>query len=120
MEKTILIADDDAMVQALMRRILGGAYRLISALNGAQAVELCRAQQPDLVLLDLTMPVKNGGDVLRDIRQNAGTRSIPVIILSGDGDIGSRVSGIDNGADDFIAKPFLPEDLKARITRLIR
>src|SRR5689334_18967931 len=80
MSLKILVADDENSIQSLLKKALGdSSYDLLSATDGVEAVRLARAQRPDLILLDINMPGKNGREVLKDLRENTDTQLIPVI-----------------------------------------
>lgn len=118
--KRILVADDEAVVQSVLKRSLGfPPYRLTSALDGAEAVALAEAEKPDLILLDINMPVKDGREVLRELRRNIHTRMIPVILLTGQGGVEDKVAGFELGADDYITKPFEIPELIARVEGIL-
>lgn len=110
----ILIADDDRTVQKVLGRALA-SYELLRALNGKDALEVALAQSPDVILLDINMPEKDGRVVLRELRGNSRTRMIPVIMVTGFGAVSDMVDGLEMGADDYVTKPFSLEELKARV-----
>ena len=114
MKPKILVADDEPSVQRMLTRSLGAeTYDFLLASNGKDASEMIDAQEPDLVLLDIGMPQKNGWEVLRELRSNSQTSTIPVIMLTGYGSISNKVEGLELGADDYITKPFSPSELLA-------
>jgi PleD family two-component response regulator len=115
-EVRILAADDEPMVHSLLRRALGfPPYRLVSAQNGDEALRAAREERPDLILLDLGMPGKDGRQVLRELRRERHTRTVPVLILSGESGLADKVEGFELGADDYITKPFEVDELRARV-----
>lgn len=121
MKPTILVADDEPCMQKMLARAFcSEPYRLVSASNGRDAFDIAAARNPDIILLDIDMPVKNGLDVLRELRQNIKTRMIPVIMLTGHGNVEDEIGSLDLGADDYITKPFTIEELKARIASALR
>ena len=91
-----------------------------TASNGAEALRLVRADPPDLVLMDVTMPGIDGFEACRVIKEDASTRMIPVVLVTALNDTASRIRGIEVGADDFISKPFNQLELLARVRSLIR
>lgn len=116
--KLILIVDDETRMRRFMQMNLDlEGYRVIEAENGMQAVERVRDDLPDLVVLDVMMPVMDGFEALRLIRE---VSSVPVIMLTVNADEDSRVKGLDLGADDYVTKPFSPRELASRIRAVLR
>lgn len=121
MSQKILVADDEEQVRRLVSRALAApAYEVVGAEDGAAALELARTASPDLIILDLAMPRMDGWKVLQALRSGARTRAIPVIMLTGCAKPGTEVSGLESGADDFIAKPFKLDDLAAHVRSALR
>lgn len=113
----ILIVDDEPFnVDCLEQELEDLNYDLISASNGVEALKKVESESPDLVLLDIMMPVMNGFDVLNCMKSNPGTRDIPVIVISANNDLQSVVQGIKLGAEDYLPKPFESVLLHARIS----
>ncbi|WP_022889417.1 response regulator transcription factor [Agromyces italicus] len=109
----ILLADDDGQLQRALRITLGArGYDVVSARDGAEAIDLAASAHPDLVLLDLGMPKVDGLDVIRAVRAWSG---VPIVVLSGRTDSGEKVEALDAGADDYVTKPFAMDELLARI-----
>ena len=118
---TILAADDDPDNLALIRILLEReGYCVLAVENGREAVDHISVRRPDLVILDVMMPVMDGLEACRCIKGNAGTRDIPVIFLSARDETEVQVSGLSLGANDFIRKPFKGEELLARVKVAIR
>ena len=118
MAKTILIVEDDPNISELVQMYLEKeGYHTKIAADGGQGVALFRQVRPDLVLLDIMLPVMDGWSVLRTIRQDSQT---PVIMLTARDTVVDKVSGLDSGADDYITKPFALEELLARIRAALR
>jgi putative two-component system response regulator len=116
----LLVVDDDAQVRQLIVRLLGPiAAQVTEAPTAEHALEHLQAASPDLVLLDLQLPGRPGHDVLAEIRSTAALRLIPVIMMSGAATRSDRLSAIRAGVTDFLAKPFDPEELIARVTALL-
>ncbi len=112
----ILIVDDEPFnVDVLLQELEELDYELITASNGKVALDQIKSQQPDLILLDLLMPVLDGFAVLSEIKGNNDLRDIPVIIVSAASDSKSIVKGIKQGADDYITKPIDAEHLKSKL-----
>lgn len=109
----ILLADDDGQLQRALRITLGArGYEVVSAHDGAEAIDLAASAHPDLVLLDLGMPKVDGLDVIRAVR---AWSSVPILVLSGRTDSAEKVEALDAGADDYVTKPFAMDELLARI-----
>jgi two-component system response regulator MtrA len=115
----VLVVDDDASLAEMLQLVLAQeGYDTLWCARGDQAVDAFRAGQPDLVLLDLMLPGRDGVDICRDIRAESG---VPIVMLTAKSDTSDVVDGLEAGADDYIAKPFKPRELVARIrTRLRR
>jgi signal transduction histidine kinase len=112
---TILLVDDNADMREYVIGLLGWRFRVVPAENGIQALEIAARRRPDLVLTDVMMPEMDGFGLLSALRENAGTRSIPVIMLSARAGEEARIEGIDAGADDYLTKPFSARELVARV-----
>lgn len=118
MVKKILIADDEKLLRHLIRDFLiAENYHIIEACDGKEALELFEEHQPDLVILDVMMPVYDGWTVCRQIRQSS---MAPIIMLTAKGEELDQLLGFDLGVDEYITKPFSPKILVARIKALLR
>ncbi len=118
MAKSVLIVEDDQNIADLLRLYLEKeGYVAAIASDGGAGVEMFRKLQPDLVLLDVMLPVLDGWGVLRSIRQDSKT---PVIMLTAKGELTDKVSGLKMGADDYITKPFEMKEVLARIEAVLR
>lgn len=118
-KKHILIVDDDQGIQASLASFLGRAgFKVSTASDGLQALEFLECAQADLLILDILMPHVDGRETLRRLRQ-AGNW-IPIIMLTQVGESAERAMTLDEGADDYIAKPFDPHELVARIRAVLR
>lgn len=118
MAKSILIVEDDNNIADLLRLYLEKeGYQATIAADGTQGIDLYRKLRPDLVLLDVMMPGVDGWGVLRAIRQDSQT---PVIMLTAKGETTDKVSGLKQGADDYITKPFEMKEVLARIEAVLR
>lgn len=115
----VLVADDDHNVRKLLELVLReDGYDPVLACDGRQALELFASEEPDAVVLDVMMPRMDGFEVCRRIREQGG--KIPILMLSAKGDVIDRKTGLRNGADDYLAKPFDEEELTLRIGALLR
>lgn len=118
---TILIVDDDKISRRLLTTLLGGeGYRLVTADNGAEALERAAQVAPDLIMLDVVMPGIDGYEVCRRLRADRRLAEVPVMMVTALNDRESRLRGIEAGADDFIAKPFDRAELRARVRAITR
>jgi DNA-binding response OmpR family regulator len=117
-ECTVLVVDDEPTLRTLLTRLLHvEGYDVLEAGDGQTALDLVARENPDLVLLDVMLPVRDGLDVLGDLRR---TSDIPVILVSARAEETDRVRGLRMGADDYVTKPFSAVELSARIESLLR
>ncbi|MFC1976683.1 response regulator transcription factor [Chloroflexota bacterium] len=115
---TILVVDDDEQILEFLRpKLKGAGYNVLTASNGVEALEQAKAQEPDLLVLDLVMPKMDGFETLKEIRNFS---AMPVIFLSARGADTDKIKGIELGADDYLSKPFNPDELIVRIKALQR
>ena len=112
---TVLIVDDEPHIIDIASGVLSADYDLLFALNGDRAIELATGQNPDLILLDVTMPGRDGFDVCRALKQHPDTASIPVIFVTGRIDPEDETRGLEIGAVDYVSKPITPAILRARV-----
>ena len=116
----ILIADDEEPLRILTKAILEEMdMEVLVACDGQEAIDLAEEYSPDLIVTDLLMPNKNGFEVTKAIRSNPQLEDTPLIILSAMGDEYNKITGFNEGADDYVVKPFNVEELKARIKALL-
>ena len=113
----LLVDDEERIINFLKTKLKLLSYEVILASNGVEALEQVREQDPDLVVLDVMMPKKDGFETLKELRTFS---QVPVIMLSARGDDSDRIKGLEIGADDYIAKPFNPDELVARIEAIRR
>jgi len=117
----ILIVDDEPALRGLFKRTLRDAgYESLEAADGVEALEILERHSVALVLLDSTMPRLDGMGVIRAIREREATRTLPVILVTAKSDLGDRVDGLDAGADDYLAKPVVLDELVARVHAGVR
>jgi two-component system, cell cycle response regulator len=117
----ILVVDDDpANIRLVLETLEGAGYILETAGDGVQAIEKVRAQAPDLLILDVMMPKMNGLEVCRIVKSMSVDAFIPIILVTVQGDIDSKVTGLKLGADDYLAKPYNPLELRARVSSMLR
>jgi two-component system alkaline phosphatase synthesis response regulator PhoP len=121
MERRILVVDDDPQIVRLLRASLEQAgYRVLAAYDGERALHILRREQPDLVVLDLMLPDRDGWDVTRVMRDDAALAAIPIIMLTARVEHHDRITGLELGADDYVTKPFHPGELLARVGAVLR
>jgi phosphate regulon transcriptional regulator PhoB len=120
-QKKILIADDEKdIVELVAYNLEQEGFTVIRTYDGRQAWERVNSEKPDLLILDLMMPVLPGMEVCRMIRRQASTASLPIIMLTAKSDPMDKVLGLEIGADDYIAKPFHVRELIARVRAVLR
>ncbi|WP_458460797.1 response regulator transcription factor [Paenibacillus sp.] len=117
MRYTVLIADDEPEIVELLQLYLEKDYTIKTAVNGAEALQCIRSTQIDLVILDIMMPVMDGLQLIKQIR---ATHHMPVLFLSAKSQDHDKILGLGLGADDYIAKPFNPLEIVARVEALLR
>ena len=113
----LLVDDEERILNFLKSKLRASGYEVITARNGIEALEQVQAQEPDMVVLDLIMPRKDGFEALKELRSFS---SIPVIVLSAKTANADKVKGLSLGADDYLEKPFNPDELVARIEAVRR
>jgi DNA-binding response OmpR family regulator len=118
---TVLLAEDERDIADLVRyHVEQAGMRFLHAADGGTALRLARAELPDVALLDLMLPGLDGLEVCRQLRRDAATRRLPIIMLTARGEEVDRVVGLELGADDYVVKPFSPRELVARIRAVLR
>ena len=117
MRKVLVVDDDPNIVEVLRLYFDKDGFAVVSCLSGDKAVETFQTSQPDLVVLDLMLPGKDGYDICREIRK---TSDVPIIMLTARSDTLDKVVGLELGADDYLQKPFEPKELLARVKAVLR
>ena len=116
--KTILVVDDEPEIVLLLRDYLEDAgFAVVSGADGQAAIDLARAHRPDLVVLDLGLPVIDGLEVTRRVRRDS---AVPIVMLTARGDESDKLIGLELGGDDYLTKPFSPKELVARVRAVLR
>ncbi len=115
--RILIVDDEERILNFLKSRLKASGYEVLTANNGVEALEQAQGQEPDLILLDIIMPRMDGFETLKQLRTFS---SVPVIILSARGADTDRIKGLSLGADDYLPKPFNPNELVARIEAVRR
>lgn len=115
--KILIVDDEDLLVKGIRFNLQNDGYEIVTGSNGLEAIELVRKESPDLVVLDVMMPEMDGLTACREIRQFS---DIPIILLTAKTEDMDKLMGFDQGADDYLTKPFNILELKARIRALLR
>lgn len=115
----ILVADDEKSIRMLMRKLLRKEkYEVIEAVNGEETIELARRHNPDVILLDIRMPVMDGLEACRKLKKDETTKYIPILAVTAVGE--SKMKAIGAGVDDFLQKPFDTEEVLIRVRSMLR
>lgn len=121
MSVQILVVDDEPDISALVAYHLARAsYQVRTATDGAEALRAVETQAPDLIVLDLMLPGISGLEILRELRRRRETSAVPIILLTARREEKDRIEGLELGADDYLAKPFSPQELILRIGAVLR
>jgi two-component system KDP operon response regulator KdpE len=115
--RILVVDDEERVLHFLSSKLKASGYEVITASNGVQGLEQAQFQEPDLIVLDLLMPKMDGVEVLRELRNFS---AVPVIVLTAMGADTDRIKGLQMGADDYLPKPFNPDELVARIEAIKR
>jgi DNA-binding response OmpR family regulator len=114
--KRILAVDDEPHILKLVAFSLkAGGFEVVEASDGLAAIEMAEAQQPDLILLDVMMPVLDGYETCKRLKANPATRDIPVVMLTAKTQLTEQDAGISCGASEYVCKPFTPKELVAQV-----
>lgn len=116
---TLLIVEDDQEIMNYLRSEYSDKYNILTAANGKEGLQVALEQTPDLIISDVMMPEMDGAEMCRQIKSSISTCHIPVILLTAKSDIEHRLNGFEMGADDYISKPFHPQHLSLRVSKLI-
>ncbi len=121
MAKKILITEDSPTILEITKQFLESkGYEVIQAIDGQEALDKARKENPDLIILDLMLPKMDGFEVCRLIKQNSKIKNIPIIMLTAKGEEVDRIVGLELGADDYVVKPFSPRELVLRIKAILK
>ncbi len=121
MARKILVVDDEpVLVETIDYNLKQAGYQVITAADGASALEAARRETPDLIILDIMLPEMDGLEVCRQLRRESNTATTPIMMLTAKGDEIDKVVGLEVGADDYVTKPFGRRELLARVRALLR
>jgi len=118
----ILIIDDDAGIRALLFAVFSDmdkGHVVLTAPDGLKGVEVAKSEIPDAIVVDVDMPGLNGHEVCKQLRADPATRKISILMLTGTNDLAGAISGLGYGADDHITKPFIVDEVAARVQALL-
>ncbi len=116
----IVTVDDDSDILDVLQLTLSEYYDVFQASNGEEGLKVVQQKNPDLIVCDYMMPIMNGREFCKALKKDILLRHIPVIMLTGKGEVKDRISGIEAGVDDYLVKPFAPDELLARIKMILR
>ncbi|MBI5200047.1 MAG: response regulator transcription factor [Elusimicrobia bacterium] len=117
----MIIEDDPTMRHLLSKKLPSEGFEVHLAANGTTGLKACRDQKPDIVLMDVNLPDHNGIELCKTLKADPALRHIPVLIFTGESSgVDKKIEGLDAGADDYILKPFSPNELLARLKKLVR
>jgi two-component system, OmpR family, response regulator len=117
MSKILIVEDDNNLLETIKYNLLKDGYEVLMAVDGGEALEIARKEKPDLIILDIMLPIIDGFEVCRILRKEM---TVPIIMLTARADETDRIMGLDTGADDYMTKPFSIRELLARIRALLR
>jgi len=118
---SLLLVDDDPEILTLLQaKFKDESFEIFTALEGESALDIVRTEKPDLIVLDINLPGLSGLEICRTLKADKNTREIPVIMLSARSDEIDRVLGLEFGADDYVTKPFSPQELILRINNVLK
>lgn len=116
---SLLVVEDNVELRSFLRSIFLPSYTILEAANGEEGIQTALTQMPDLIISDIMMPVKDGAEMVKEIRANLSISHIPVILLTAKTSVENRIKGLEYGADDYITKPFSTTYLQARVKNLL-
>lgn len=121
MEKILLAVDDEKSILMILDFVFGKKYKVVQKNNGQEASQwLQQGNMPDVIVADMNMPEMNGFEFILQIRSSGLYRDVPLIMLSGNENTADKIKCLNAGADDYLIKPFNPEELEARINNIFR
>lgn len=120
MAKILIVEDEEDILDLVEFNLHKSGMETVRATDGLQALKAAKKEKPDLILLDVMLPEKDGYSVLKELREKGKTKDIPVIMLTAKGREDDRIRGLDLGAEDYVTKPFSPKELVLRVRALLR
>jgi DNA-binding response OmpR family regulator len=121
MYKILIVDDDPIMAKVLVSMFRSEKYEVTSCHTGGEGMQAAQKELPDLVLMDINLPDGNGLDFCKQLKTNPRLKHIPVILITGDAtSVENKVAGMENGADDYVLKPFIADELMARAAGIIK
>lgn len=121
MKQTLLIVDDEPSICLILEHYFNLNFRVVIKTNGLEAIKwLADNNKPDVIIIDYMMPVMDGFDFIKKLRANPLHKNVPLVVLSGKDETSNKISFLKQGADDYVVKPFNPEELELRIKRLLQ
>lgn len=118
-KQVVLIVEDNVDIQKLLKDIFREKYRIMSALNGKEALAQIEKRAPDIIISDVIMPIMNGVELCKKIKENDNLNHIPIILLSAKSQVKDRIEGIESGADAYLSKPFNLDELKFTVESML-
>jgi DNA-binding response OmpR family regulator len=118
MKKILVVEDDPAISKGLIENLEQEHYKVVSANDGEKGYKMAKRENPDLIILDIMLPSKNGYEICQDLRKESV--ATPIIMLTGKGEEADKVLGLELGADDYVTKPFSIRELLARVRAVLR
>lgn len=112
---TVLVIDDESSIRGFLSEVLGARFNVLTADSGLEGIRLAKSSAPDVILLDILMPGDDGLACLEELRRDQATKHLPILMLTALNEPDVRIRAFSSGADDFIPKPFQPDELIARI-----
>ena len=119
-EKILVVDDEEYILELISFNLTNNGYTVLTAYNGIDAVKIAIEEKPNLILLDLMIPGKDGYDVCKEVRSNIEIKNIPIIMLTAKSEEIDKILGLELGADDYITKPFSVRELLARVKAVLR
>lgn len=120
MDKILIVDDEEHIVELIKYNLETNGFTVLTADNGIDALKIARKELPQLILLDIMLPGKNGNEVCKEIRKDSTIANMPVIMITAKGEEVDRILGLELGADDYITKPFSVRELVARVKAVLR
>ncbi len=118
--KKILVVDDAEFNRDLIIQLLGDEYEILAAVDGAEGIKMAEQERPDLILMDLGMPVMDGWEATRKIKANSELRHIPVIAVTSHAMVGDEIQAREAGCDDYVPKPIDEEELIRKVKKFLQ